>query len=106
MPGAGYACIFGVVGGPYRICETDKSVEELETGDESTVLVIRRIRWRRSGKWAIFFMLWRESRPVTGIPRIFEHATVIVITVVELIEYWVTSLEVLAGSLYGQRMKR
>lgn len=45
-------------------------------------------------------MLRRKSRPVTGIPRVLEHATVVMITLVELVEYWVASLKVLAGPLY------
>jgi hypothetical protein len=45
-------------------------------------------------------MLWRESRPVAGIPRVLEHAAVIMITLIELVEYWVASLKVLAGPLY------
>jgi len=64
------------------------------------MLVIRRIRWRRIWKWAIFLMLWREGRPMTSVARVLKHTAVIVIAVVELIEYRVTSLKILAGALY------
>ena len=64
------------------------------------MLVIRRIRWRRIWKWAIFFMLWREGRPMTSVARVLKHTAVIVVAVMELIKYRVTSLKILAGALY------
>jgi len=64
------------------------------------MLVIWRILWRRIWKWAIFLMLWRESRPVASVPRILEHASIVMIAIVEFVECWVTSLEVLTGPLY------
>jgi hypothetical protein len=38
---------------------------------------------------------------MTGVARVFKHAAIIVIAIVELIEYWVASLRVLPGALYG-----
>jgi len=64
------------------------------------VLVIRRIWWRRIWEWAVFFMLWREGRPMTSVARILEHSAVVVIAGVELIEDRITSLKILAGALY------
>jgi hypothetical protein len=66
------------------------------------MLMIWGIRWRRIWEWAIFLVLWRERRPVTGIPRVLEHAAVVMITLVKFVEYWVPSLEVLARPLYRQ----
>ncbi len=65
------------------------------------MLMIWGIRWRWIWECAIFLVLWRESRPVTGIARILKHAAVVMITLVKFVEYWVASLEVLARPLYG-----
>ena len=100
MPRARNARIFRIVGSPYRIRETDESVEKLKTGNEGPVLMVWGIWWRRIWKWAIFLMLRGKGRPVTGIPRVLEHAPVVMIAIVELVEYWVASLKVLAGPLY------
>ena len=75
------------------------SVKKLKMSNEGAMLVTWRIRWRRIWKWAVFLMLRRESIPVASVPRIFEHAPIVVITVLEPIEYWVTSLEALTGPL-------
>jgi hypothetical protein len=38
---------------------------------------------------------------MTGVSRVFEHAAIMMIAIVELIKYWVASLKVLPRALYG-----
>lgn len=85
-PGFTMAGSPAVIATPQGVREADEGVDELETCYEATILVIRRVWGRGVCQGAVLLVGGGIGRPEPGITRILEHATMLVVLVMELVE--------------------